>query len=115
MGCFHSLPVPEQILIAVWVNTGNKELAVKSAGYTSKLDAEMFIKSKLYRDDFKSAHKAVLANPALIHEPATLDIQVLKKMAIRAFEAEIGAEEQSSAQIIRLLWDILRAEQQNQR
>ena len=114
MGCFHALPLPEQILIAVLVNTGSKELAVKSAGYSPKRDADTFIKSKMYRHDFRTAYKAVCDDPALIHEPAALDIQAVKKMAVRAFEAEIGNEDQGSAELIRLIWDILRAEKPNE-
>ena len=113
MGCFHALPLPEQILIAVWANTGDKELAIKSAGYTPKRDADLFVKNKMHRHDFRTAYMAVCDSPALIHEPAALDIQAVKKMAVRAFEAEIGNEDQGSAEMIRLIWDILRAEKPN--
>lgn len=115
MDCFHALPLPEQILIAVLVNTGNKALAVKSAGFDPKHDVEMFIKSKLRRHDFKNAHNAVYADPALIHQPAALDTQAIKKMAVRAFEAELGNEDQGRVEIVRLLWEIFEAEKPNEK
>lgn len=114
MHCFHALPLPEQILIAVWVNTEDADIAVKASGYSSKLDADTFIKSKMHRRDFSAAYRAVSAKPALIHEPEALDIQVVKKMAVRAFEAEIGSKGQGRVEIVRLLWQILEAQKPNE-
>jgi len=115
MHCFHALPLPDQILIAVWVNTKDADIAVKASGYSSKLDANTFIESKMYRRDFSAAYRAVSAKPALIHEPEALDIQVVKKMAVRAFEAEIGNKGQGRVEIVRLLWQILEAEKPNEK
>ena len=114
MHCFHALPLPEQILIAVWVNTKDADIAVKASGYSSKLDADTFIKSKMYRRDFSAAYRAVSAQPALIHEPEALDIQAVKKMAVRAFEAEIGNVDQGRVEVVRLLWQILEAQKPNE-
>ena len=114
MHCFHALPLPEQILIAVWVNTKDAEIAVKAAGYSPKLNADIFIKSKMSRYDFTNAHSAICSNRALIHEPEALDMQVVKKMAVRAFEAEIGNKGQGRVEIVRLLWQILEAEKPNE-
>lgn len=115
MHCFHALPLPEQILIAVWVNTKDAGIAVKASGYSSKLDADTFIKSKMCRHDFSAAYRAICANPSLIHEPEALDIQAIKKMAVRAFEAEIGNKGQGRVEIVRLLWQILEAQKPNEK
>ena len=114
MHCFHALPLPEQILIAVWVNTKDAEIAVKAAGYSPNLNADTFIKSKLSRHDFRNAYSAICSNRALIHEPGAMDMQVVKKMAVRVFEADIGNADQTRVKIVRLLWEILAAEKPNE-
>ncbi len=111
MHCFHALPLPEQILITVLVNTGDKALAVKAAGYAPNHGDDIFIQNKMSRHDFLNAYRAIRDNPALIHEPAAaLDIPAVKKMAVRAFEAELGNEGKGRVEMIRLLWEILKAE-----
>jgi len=66
------------------------------------------------RHDFSAVYRAICANPSLIHEPEALDMQVVKKMAVRAFEAEIGNADQGRVKIVRLLWEILAAEKPNE-
>lgn len=110
MHCFHALPLAEQILIAVCINTGDKTLAVKAAGYRGYPDDETFVRNKMSRRDFSAAYRAVSARPALIHDPSELDLQALKKMAVRAFDAELGNEDQGRVELIRLLWNILKSE-----
>ena len=42
-------------------------------------------------------------------------MQVVKKMAVRAFEAEIGNKGQGRVEIVRLLWQILEAQKPNEK
>ena len=109
MHCFHALPLPEQILIAVMVNTKDEGLAVKSAGYSPHCRAD-FIRDKFYRADFRAAFDSVSENPELIDEPAPLSIEMVKGLAVRAFENGLPRSENICGEVLRLMWEILKVE-----
>lgn len=111
MNCFHALPLPDQILIAVLVKTGDNDLAIKAAGYKPECGADEFIRNKIWQADFQAACKSVSDNPALIHEPAAaLDMTTVKKMAVRAFEAELAGAGNGRFEVLRLMFEILESE-----